>query len=137
MVELTIAGRVTESAITGFAAALREALNQHEHFVVVFNRTRMTAPTTQGRAALLDMAATLMPHLDGRCLAWADVYDTRRYTSIANAGEHGNGRAYPQRTFDDIDKAREWVLTASNSHARRRDARSDPNLTRGRRDRDF
>src|SRR3712207_9485202 len=104
MVELTIEGRVTESAIAGFAAALREALEQHAHFVVVFDRSRMTAPTADGRAALIDMAATLMPLLDGRCLAWADVYDPRRYASITNSAPHDNGRAYPQRTWDDLDR---------------------------------
>ncbi|MET7950780.1 hypothetical protein [Micromonospora sp. NPDC005324] len=113
VVELMIEGRVTESAIASFAAALRTALDQHEFFVVVFDRTRMTAPTAPGRAALIEMAETLMPRLDGRCLAWADVYDTRRYTSIANAGEHDTGRAYPQRTWDDINSARAWVLTTT------------------------
>jgi hypothetical protein len=54
----------------------------------------MAAPTTDGRAAVIDMAEALMPLLDGQCLAWADVYNTRRYMSIANAGEYDSGRAY-------------------------------------------
>ncbi len=60
---------------------------------------------------------TLLPRLDGRCLAWADVFDSRRFASLAASGEHDNGRAYPQRTFDDLTEARGWATSTGSATA--------------------
>ncbi len=122
VVRLAITGRVTRAAMDDFTATLEQALAVPGGFAVVFDRSAMTGLTPDGREALARMDADLMPHLDGRCLAWADVYDERRAASLANAERRRGSDApsshpYPSRVFDDLGEAERWAAGVPASGA--------------------
>ncbi|MGL5861422.1 MAG: hypothetical protein ACRCY9_09230 [Phycicoccus sp.] len=105
---VAIVGRVTRSAVDEFARHLRDAVAEGRPYVVVFDRSAMTAPTADGRTALEAWEDELMPAVARTVVGWADVYDARRATAL-QASDHGGADAgYPHRIFDDLTAARAW-----------------------------
>ncbi len=112
IVRLAVTGRATGEAVEGLRASLEEALSGRRPFAVLFDRSRMTALTPEGRAALERWDAELTPRLPAWCVAWADVYDERRARSLQR-GRDGRGRSaeapYPQEIFDTATLAERWL----------------------------
>ncbi len=111
LVELAVVGRATGEAVEGIRAPLEGALAQARPFAVLFDRSRMTALTPDGRDALSRWEAELTPRLASWCVAWADVYDERRGASLLRARERAEPGAspYPQDLFVDRAAALAWL----------------------------
>ena len=112
VVRLAIQGRATGAAVDGIRAQVEAALAHERPFAVLFDRSRMTALTPDGREALQRWDDELTPRLPAWCRAWADVYDERRAASLRRAEERSprpSGRPYPQRTFADSGEAERWL----------------------------
>ena len=114
LLELAVTGRVTADAVRGMAAQVWSRIERGERFLVLFDRSAMTAPTAEGRAAVEALFAQwdrIAPHVVG----WADVFDERRAQSLAGAqvddedDEHGDDLPYPHQLFGDADDARRWL----------------------------
>ncbi len=113
LVVVGIAGRATGAAVGALRSVLEEALDRGERFTVLFDRSRLTAATADGRAELERWSQELTPRLGHGCLAWADLYDERRAASLARAAATQGESAlpYPHRTFGDVAEARRWLAT--------------------------
>ncbi len=111
LVEVAVVGRATGDAVEGIRAPLEDALARARPFAVLFDRSRMTALTPDGRAALSRWEAELTPRLASWCVAWADVYDERRGASLLRARERFAPTAspYPQDLFVDRAAALAWL----------------------------
>lgn len=112
--QVKIDGRVTAEAIETFRTAIQAGLDRPGSFTACFDRSAMTAPTKEGRAALETWAAVYLPQLAGRCAGWADVYDQRRMRSLtrtagSDPSEEGEAAPYPQQLFGDVATARAWL----------------------------
>ncbi|MGL5819275.1 MAG: hypothetical protein ACRCYR_17055 [Phycicoccus sp.] len=105
---VAIVGRVTKPAVDEFARHLREAITAGEPYVVVFDRSAMTAPTADGRTALEAWEDELMPEVARTVTGWADVYDSRRARALQESDRGGADAGYPHRIFDDPAAARSW-----------------------------
>jgi hypothetical protein len=110
LLRVAIDGRVTAQAVAGFRDALEAAVAAGVPFAVLFDRRSMTAPTAEGRDALLRWSAELLPRLHPLCVAWADVFDARRAAALQRSGGHAE-HGYPQRTFASVAEAERWLFT--------------------------
>ncbi|MGL4177058.1 MAG: hypothetical protein ACRCSN_13365 [Dermatophilaceae bacterium] len=99
---------MTKMAVDEFARHLRDAIADDQPYVVVFDRSAMTAPTADGRAALEQWEHELMPEVARTITGWADVYDTRRAETLQQSDRGGADAGYPHRIFDDLAAARSW-----------------------------
>lgn len=107
MLRVALVGRLVAADIDLIEQALTEV---ERPFGVVLDRTRLGAPTADGRSALERWAAGPLVDLQPRIVAWADVYDERRFRSLTRDGQDtGRGPGYPQRTFADLLAAEAWV----------------------------
>jgi hypothetical protein len=110
LLQVSLVGRLTASGVDVVDAALTDALSRGGRFAVVLDRTRLGAPTAEGRAALEQWAASSLGRLVAACAGWADVFDERRFRSLTRNGEvESRGAGYPQRTFGDHGEARAWA----------------------------
>ncbi len=113
---LAVDGRATGAAIEAMRSLLEDALARGRPFSVLFDRSRMTALTPDGREALERWDAELTPRLGAGCLAWADLYDERRGASLLRARDGRDDDAvhpYPQAIFVDPAEARAWLARAA------------------------
>lgn len=117
--EVVIVGRVTPDAVEALGRPLLAAVAAERRVTVLLDRSRIAGPTAAGRQALV----TLYEHWDQIArlvLAWADVYDDRRASSLlrANAERAARGEAagtpYPHRICRSTAEARTWL----EGHAR-------------------
>jgi hypothetical protein len=106
---VAIVGRVTKPVVDDFADVLRDAVDDGKPYVVLFDRSSMTAPTADGRTALATWEDDLMPAVARTVTGWADVYDARRAATLHAQGHDSTDSAYPHRIFDDVDRARSWL----------------------------
>lgn len=113
LVELAVSGRITAEAVEQMAGQVWPRIERGERFLVLFDRSEMTAPTAEGRAAVEELYGRwdrIAPHVIG----WADVYDARRASSLAGAepeedDDHGDALPYPHELFSDVEAARSWL----------------------------
>lgn len=95
-------------------------VERQERVLVLLDRTAMTAPTEDGRAAVEELFGRwdeVAPFVAG----WADVYDERRARSLARAAgsengahdhgddDHGHDLPYPHAFFSGLEEARAWL----------------------------